>query len=71
MYDLSMPNVEPGICEKCKGTGQYRWGAVVNGKASKSGECYSCRGTGKQTRGDIQRNRTYNRHKIVRIMQSE
>lgn len=67
MYDLSMPNEKPGKCAKCKGTGRYSWGAVVNGKASKSGQCFSCGGTGKQTVRDIRRNETYNRHKIRQI----
>ncbi len=65
MYDMSMPNAKPGICAKCKGTGEYRWGAVVNGKPSKSGQCHSCRGTGKQTQHDIRRNVAYNRHKLA------
>lgn len=67
MYDLSVPNEAPGVCAKCKGSGVYRWGAVVNGRASHSGPCFSCRGTGKQGRADIGRNRTYNRFKIAEI----
>src|SRR5262249_49621883 len=67
MYDLSVPNVAPGTCEKCRGTGVYRWGAVVNGKCEKEGICFSCRGTGKQKRADIRRNTTYNKHKIARL----
>lgn len=64
MYDLSQPNTEPGTCGKCKGTGEYHWGPVVNGKPSKSGTCYSCGGTGHQDRKQINRNRAYNRHKV-------
>lgn len=67
MYDLAMPNEKPGDCEKCRGTGRYCWGAFVNGRATKEGPCHSCGGTGKQTKADIRRNRTYNRHKIARM----
>ncbi len=67
MYDLSIPNAKPGKCAKCRGTGEYRWGAVVNGKPSNSGQCHSCRGTGRQTERDIRRNETYNRHKLARL----
>ena len=67
MYDLSQPNDEPGQCTKCRGSGEYRWGAVVHGQPSKSGRCYSCAGTGRQGQADIRRNRTYNKHKIARM----
>jgi len=67
MYDLSVPNAKPGRCEKCRGTGRYSWGAVINGKVQNSGACHSCRGTGAQSRADIARNHTYNRHKIAQI----
>jgi hypothetical protein len=68
MYDLSIPNERPGTCEKCRGTGVYRWGANVNGRSANSGPCYSCQGTGKQSTRQIKRNRTYNRHKVARIV---
>ncbi len=64
MYDLAQPNAKPGECCKCRGTGVYSWGTVVNGQCSKSGPCHSCGGTGKQTRSDIARNNAYNAHKI-------
>ena len=67
MYDLAQPNAEPGLCRKCKGTGVYRWGAVVNGHSAHSGPCHSCGGTGRQTAADIRRNEAYNRHKIARM----
>jgi DnaJ-class molecular chaperone len=67
MFDLSQPNSEPGVCVKCKGTGVYGWGASINGKMQHSGTCFSCRGTGKQSRKQIKRNETYNRHKIAMI----
>src|SRR5215831_6814876 len=67
MYDFSQPNDRPGTCCKCKGSGTYSWGAVVNGKPAHSGTCFSCRGTGRQSSRQIRRNRTYNRHKIAEI----
>jgi DnaJ-class molecular chaperone len=67
MYDLAVPAEIPGKCPKCNGSGEYRWGAVINGQASKSGSCHSCRGTGKQDRSQILRNIAYNRYKIAMI----
>jgi DnaJ-class molecular chaperone len=67
MYDLSQPNEKPGICGKCRGTGAYSWGAMVNGKMTHSGTCFSCRGTGRQDRRQIARNAAYNRFKIAAI----
>jgi DnaJ-class molecular chaperone len=67
MYDLAVPNDQPGRCEKCHGSGLYRWGATINGRSEKSGRCHSCGGTGRQTRSDIARNRSYNRYKISLI----
>lgn len=67
MTDFSMPNDKPGVCVKCRGTGVYRWGAIVNGKATNEGPCFSCRGTGKQDKRQIMRNRAYNRHKEATI----
>jgi hypothetical protein len=67
MYDLSQPNERPGKCAKCQGTGEYRWGAIVNGQATHAGPCFSCRGTGRQSRKQIGRNHAYNRHKIARL----
>ena len=64
MYDLAVPNETPGPCAKCQGTGEYRWGATVNGRSQHTGPCFSCQGTGQQTRRDMRRNRSYNRHKI-------
>jgi hypothetical protein len=39
-------------CERCNGTGEYRWGAVINGRSEHSGECYHCGGKGKQNLDD-------------------
>lgn len=33
-------------CEKCGGTGTYRWGACINDHYQFSGVCYDCDGTG-------------------------
>ena len=63
MTDFAYVNPKPGKCGKCSGTGFYRWGAVVNGKATHQGTCFSCRGTGKQDRRQMRRNETYNRFK--------
>jgi hypothetical protein len=71
MYDLSIPNDKPGQCAKCRGTGVYSWGAVVNGKPTHTGMCFSCRGTGKQSSKQIRRNHTYNRFKIAAICASD
>jgi len=67
MYDLAIANDKPGRCEKCRGSGRYCWGAVVNGKPEKSGPCHSCRGTGQQSARDIARNHSYNRFKIAQV----
>jgi DnaJ-class molecular chaperone len=71
MYDLAVPNDKPGTCAKCKGSGVYRWGAIVNGKAEHSGTCFSCRGSGKQDGRQIRRNRTYNRYKVAEIVRGD
>ena len=71
MYDLSQPNSKPGKCVKCKGTGEYKWGACINGKMSHVGPCYSCKGTGHQTQKQIKTNHGYNRFKIARIVASD
>jgi DnaJ-class molecular chaperone len=67
MYDFAVPNSKPGDCAKCSGAGVYRWGAIVNGRATHVGKCWSCKGTGKQSTSDIHRNIAYNRFKVSRI----
>ena len=67
MYDMALPAAKPGKCPKCSGTGEYRWGPVINGQSKHAGPCHSCGGTGEQTVKDIARNRAYNRHKLSRI----
>lgn len=63
-YDFSQPNAKPGECVKCRGTGTYRWGTVVNGKCEKEGPCFSCQGTGRQDKAQIRRNHGYNFYKV-------
>lgn len=70
MYDLSMPNEKPGTCCKCKGTGIYRWGPVVNGTCQKEGTCFSCQGTGQQDKVQIRRNKGYNHFKVRLLLAS-
>ena len=70
MYDFSVPNSEPGTCQKCRGTGVYSWAANINGRSRKSGPCFSCQGTGQQCRRQISRNRAYNRYKIAMIVRA-
>jgi hypothetical protein len=60
MSQLALPNDKPGECCKCRGTGIYRWGRIVNGPPSKSGTCFACNGTGRQSRRQIRRNQNYN-----------
>jgi DnaJ-class molecular chaperone len=67
MYDFSQPNDQPGKCNKCQGTGEYRWGASINGKSQHSGPCHSCGGKGHQTKADIKRDHGYNWHKARTI----
>ncbi len=68
MSDFAQPNEKPGRCEKCRGSGLYRWGPIVNGNPSRSGQCHSCGGTGRQTRRDIARNNAYNRYKLAEMV---
>jgi DnaJ-class molecular chaperone len=71
MYDFSVPNDKPGVCAKCNGAGEYRWGTFTNGKPQHVGPCWSCKGTGKQTKSDIKRNHGYNWHKMRRLASGE
>ena len=68
MSDFAQPADKPGRCPKCRGSGLYSWGAIVNGRPSKSGQCHSCGGTGRQTRRDILRNVAYNRYKLAEMV---
>lgn len=65
--DFAVPNARPGTCAKCSGSGTYAWGAIVNGRPTKSGTCWSCKGKGQQTAADIRRNATYNRTKVIAL----
>lgn len=63
----AVPHVcKPAKCDRCRGSGVYGWGAVVNGKISHSGPCFRCHGTGTQDARDMRRNNAYDRHAIAR-----
>lgn len=49
-------------CDHCGGTGQYRWGATVNGVPTHSGECFQCLTKGFQTLEDQMRTNSYYNH---------
>ena len=36
-------------CDKCRGTGQYSWGPIINGKQAKSGPCPQCGADGRMS----------------------
>jgi ribA/ribD-fused uncharacterized protein len=36
-------------CFKCGGSGEYKWGSIVNGVPANTGQCYQCQGTGTET----------------------
>lgn len=55
-------------CPKCKGSGQYGWTKVVQGRTVReAGTCFSCGGIGKQSASQISRNITYNRYKLAEV----
>jgi hypothetical protein len=54
----------PCECERCRGTGEYGWGPVVNGKVTHRGPCYRCEGKGWQGYQDFRRNRAYDEYQI-------
>lgn len=45
-------------CEKCQGTGEYRYISRKNGKPA-SGQCYQCQGKGHMTVADDKRTMAY------------
>ena len=47
---------EQGPCWKCGGSGEYKWGAIVNGVPSHVGVCFRCDGTGTITAEKSMRN---------------
>ena len=51
-------------CNACKGDGVYKWGAMVNGKASHTGKCFACAGKGHQNKSDILRKNSYYNHRV-------
>lgn len=42
-----MYTVVEGACDRCGGSGMYKWGAVINGSSQYAGGCFKCGGTGK------------------------
>lgn len=52
-------------CERCRGTGEYIWGAIVNGVPTHRGVCFHCGGKGHQDEADKRRNRNYWRYACV------
>ena len=68
---MSQPNDKPGTCGKCRGTGNWRGGAMVNGKCTHTGRCHSCRGKGHQTQSDIDRNHFYNERKAANVLAAD
>jgi hypothetical protein len=52
------------MCERCKGTGTYYWGACINGRMTHSGPCARCGGNGRMTFDDMRRGRAYDNHAI-------
>jgi len=51
-------------CEHCSGSGEYRWGACVNGRMTHSGKCYRCGGKGHTDFDDMRRNIGYDNYAI-------
>lgn len=49
-------------CDHCDGSGEYRWGACVNGKMTHSGTCFRCKGKGRMNADDAARTATYHTH---------
>ena len=47
------------VCDACRGTGRYQWGASINGVMQHSGPCFRCQSKGKQTQEDFTRNWGY------------
>ena len=40
-------------CDRCSGSGIYKWGAIINGKPQHAGTCFKCNGSGKITANRI------------------
>jgi len=51
-------------CERCRGSGTYRWGACVNGRMTHSAPCARCGGDGTMTFDDMRRGKVYDNHAI-------
>lgn len=46
-------------CDRCDGTGVYKWGAIINGRAQYAGVCYKCDGAGTVVERVIERTPEY------------
>lgn len=52
-------------CDHCQNTGEYRWGACINGAPPQfGGTCHQCQGKGYQDADDQRRNYGYINHAI-------
>ena len=54
-----------GTCQKCRGSGLYRWGTCVNGRMTHEGMCFECEGKGWVSRRDEARTSAYWNHRMV------
>ncbi len=54
------------MCERCRGTGEYAWGACVNGKMTNTGPCFRCNGKGIMNFDDMRRCKAYDNYAIAR-----
>ncbi len=57
-------------CDKCKGTGIYKWGSSVNSKMTYSGGCFRCSGNGQMDFDDMRRCKAYDNHAIIAACRS-
>lgn len=53
-------------CDHCDGSGQYKWGGIINGKPRFSKTCYRCKGKGRMDASDCKRTSTY--HKFLKVV---
>ena len=56
------------LCDKCKGTGTFRWGAVVNNKPLYSGPCFRCGASGTMSFADMARCLAYDDNRTRRLL---
>ena len=53
-------------CDRCKGTGVYKWGACINGRMTHSGPCNRCAGKGVMNFDDMRRCKAYDNYAICK-----